>query len=76
MEKILGICFLAGIIYWIAKRCGFTTFIKGLVGFVVLGYLVYCAIKAFPTAWAFVAPWLGIIIVILVLWGLKKLIFG
>lgn len=75
-EKLLGICVILGALYWIAHRVGLTTFIKGLVGYTVIGILLYCAFKAFPEVWAFLAPWLGITIVILVLWGLKKLIFG
>ena len=72
--KFLGICVILGIIYAVAQRIGLTTFIKGLAGFVVLGFLGYCAFKALPTVWAFLSPWIGITIVILVLFGIFKLV--
>ena len=73
MIQILGICFIVGIIYGVAKRFGFTTLVKGLVGFVVLGFFVYCGIKALPTVWSFIAPWMGIIIILLIIWGVLKI---
>jgi len=71
---VIGVAAIGGGLYWTAKRIGLTTFIKGLVGFMALGFLGYCAFKAFPTVWAFVAPWMGIIIILLIIWGVLKLI--
>ena len=76
IAKFLGICVIIGIVYAIAQRIGLTTFIKGLVGFIVLGFLGYCAFKALPDVWEFVKPWTGIVIVILVIFGIYKLIRG
>ena len=72
--KIIGIGFIIGVIYGIAKRHGFTTFIKGLVGFFALCFFGYCALRVLPKVLEWILPWTGIIIVLVVLFLLSRLI--